>query len=207
MKKTFFYAGLNFIAAIALFTSCQKDVAGAGNGVPIVPASQVPKTGTVWTYRYYTYYPFGGLLASKIVTHRAQNEENFGGETWLNIINVDSNKTVYYLKTKPGGLYQYANNSANLFCKFPAAVNDTYSSFNDGSTEDFTVRGVNDTLPTGIGNVPVNYYEGVKAGDIVDYIWYNQNAWIVQRIVWARTIPPNYQYYRYSTMYLNSIVY
>ncbi len=207
MKHAFFYRGFIFISALSLLASCQKDIDGQGNGVPVVPANQVPKVGTVWTYRYYTYYPFGGLLTSKTVTLRAQSEDRFGGENWLNIVDVDSNSTVYYLNTKATGLYQYTNNSANLFCKFPAARNDTYRSFNDGSIEDFTVRGVNDTLATGIGDIPVNYYEGVKAGDVVDYIWYNKNAWIVQRIVWARTSPPNYQYYRYSTMYLNAIVY
>ena len=193
--------------AFCLLLSCQKEIDGLANGVIPPTNNQKPKVGTTWVYRYNTYYSFGGLLTSKIIMHKALNEEDLGGEKWLNIIDVDANTTVYYLNTKIDGLYQYTNNNPYLFCKNPAAVNDTYTSFNDGSAENFTVRGVNDTLATGIGDVPANYYEGVKNGDIIDYIWYNDNAWIVQRIVWRRSNPPSANYYRYSTMFLNSIVY
>ena len=206
MKSVFLHKSVLFVIVLSLLSSCQKEVDGNVNGAVPVP-DPMPKVGTVWTYRYYTYYPFGGLLSSSIVTHRAESEVNFGGENWLNIVDVDLNTTVYYLRTNAEGLSQYTNNSANLFCKYPAALNDTYSSFNAGSIENFTVKGVNDTLQTSIGDITVNYYEGVKGGDVIDYIWYNKNAWIVQRVVWARSSPPTSQYYRYSSMFLRSIVY
>jgi len=73
--------------------------------------------------------------------------------------------------------------------------------------EDFTVKGVNDTIPTGIGNVATHYYEGVKNGDIIDFIWFKKNAWIVREIIWRRLPAPATAYYRYSTLYIDNILY
>lgn len=187
--------------------SCQKEIDGTITGGIIVPANQKPKIGTTWTYNYYTYYSYGGLATSKIIKHRAKNEETLGGERWFNIVDVDADTTVYFLNTKPGGLYQYTNSNSYLFCKYPAAVNDIYNTYNNGGIEDFTVKVVNDTLPTGVGNVPVNYYEGIKNGILIDLIWYNDNAWIVRNIVWRRLSPPGTTYYRYSAMYIDNINY
>lgn len=189
-----------------LLISCQKEIDGLINGT-VSPANQKPKLGTVWTYNYSVWFSYGGLQYSKTITHKAKSEETLGGEKWLNIVNMETDTTVYYLNTKTGGLFQFANNGSNLFCKYPALLNETYTSFNDGSSEDFMVKGVNDSIATGIGTVPVNYYEGVKVGDIIDLIWYNDDAWILWRTVYRKRPPPSGQYYRYSTMFISSIVY
>ena len=94
--------------------------------------------------------------------YKAKSEETIGGEKWLRIVDTDTDTTAYLLNIKTDGLYQYTNNGSYLLCKYPAAVNDMYTTFNDGSAETFTVRGVNDTLATGIGDIPLSYYEGVK---------------------------------------------
>lgn len=200
-SRFFFVLGLFFT-----FTSCQKELVGLVDG-SVTPTSQKPKLGTVWTYNYNVWYSSGGLEYSKTLTHKAKSEELLGGEKWLRIVDIETDTTVYYLNVKTGGLFQFANNGSNLFCKYPAVLNETYTGFNDGSLEDFTVKGVNDSIATAIGTVPVNYYEGVKAGDIIDLIWYNDNAWIVKRTVYRKRPPPSGQYYRYSTMFINSIVY
>ncbi len=186
--------------------SCQKELDGSTSG-GIVPADQKPKVGTIWTYRYYTYYSYGGLATSKIIYHKARNEETIGGEKWLNIIDVDSDTTVYLLNVKTGGLYQYTNSNSYLLCKYPAVLNETYNTFNSGATEDFTVKGVNDTLPTGVGDVPANYYEGVKNSYLIDLIWYNKNAWIVRKHQYLKKAPPSTLYYMYSNMFIDNIVY
>jgi len=209
MKTRFFYF---FVLVVGAFTimSCQKELDGSINGV-ITPADLKPKVGTIWTYSYYWYNSPGGATNFKTIYHKAQTEEIIGGEKWLKIIDVETDTTVYFLNTRPDGLYHYTNNNPYILCKYPAAVNDTYTTFNGGSTEDFTVRGVNDTLPTGIGDIPLSKYEGVKAGDIIDEIWYNKNAWIVWKYQYKRLVvainPPSTVYYLINKMFLDNIVY
>jgi hypothetical protein len=83
----------------------------------------------------------------------------------------------------------YINIPTAMLGKYPAAVNDTYTTFNSGSVEDFTVRLVNDTTPTGTGDILLSKHEGVKTGDIIYLIWYNKNAWIIWRYQYKRVSP------------------
>lgn len=200
-----------FVLIVGSFTiiSCQKEIDGLTDGSVIPPvADQKPKVGTIWTYQYYWYNAPGAPTNAKIVKHRAQSEETLGGEKWLKIVDVETDTVVYYLNTKNDGLYQYTNSNPYLLCKYPALVNDTYTTFNKGSAEFFTVRGLNDTIPTGLGDIPLSKYEGVKNSDIIDLIWYNKNAWIVWQYVYKRVIiSPFTVYYLYSKMFIESIVY
>ena len=205
MHIKYFLLPVACIMAAVLLISCQKNLGDGNGGVPAV--GQKPKLGTTWYYRFDTYYPNGGLINSVSRVYKAVSEETYGGEKWLNIIDVDADTTVYFLNAKAGGLYQYSNSNSNLLCKYPAAINDTYTSFNDGSPETFTVRGVNDTLATGIGDIPLNNYEGVKTGYIIDLIWYNDNAWIVWETRYFKSPDPPIRYYLYSKMFINKIVY
>jgi hypothetical protein len=207
MKTCWLYF-IILIAGSSAIISCQKEIDGLTNGTIIpAPADQKPKLGTIWTYRYYTYHTNGVLNIVKTINHKAKSEETLGGEKWLKIVDVETDTTVYFLNTKTDGLYQYTNNNAYLLCKYPAAINDTYNTFNEGSAESFTVRGVNDTLATGIGDIPLSKYEGVKAGDIIHLLWYNQNAWIVWRSQYRRLSGPNPIYYLYNKMFIDNIVY
>lgn len=206
MKFKLFLSLLLLFISTSLFLSCQKEVDGSTIGV-IIPAAQKPKVGTSWVYFYTTYYAYGAVRSVQKLTYKAKNEETLGGEKWLNIVDVATDTTVYYLNVKAGGLYQYTNNSSYLLCKYPAAINDTYNTFNDGAAEDFTVKAVNDTVPTGIGNIATHYYEGVKNGFIIDFIRYNNNAWIVYEIIWRKLPLPSSTYYRYSTLYIDTILY
>lgn len=206
MKSTLIKFHFFLLLTLFLAGSCQKEIDGTTESV-VLPVSQKPKLGTLWSYIYTTYYATGGVQASKTLNLKAKTQETLGGEQWLNIVDVDTDTTVYRLNTKAGGLYQYTNSSSYLLCKYPAALNDSYTSFNDGGPEDFVVKGVNDSLPSGIGSVPVNYYEGTKSGFLIDLIWYNDNAWIVRKITYLRKPAPSTAYYRYSTMYIASIVY
>jgi hypothetical protein len=201
MKKRLSIFFVLMIASCALLLSCQKESGGGGNNQP-----KKPKVGTTWTYRYYTYYSNGGVATYNLITFKAVKEETLGGEKWLKITHTGPDTVVYYLREKPDGLYQYANSSANLLCKSPAAVNDTYSSFNAGGMEDFTVKAVNQTLPTDIGDIPANFYEGKKGGNLIDEIWYNANAWIVRHQVYRKQ-PLAADYYKYSALFLLEIVY
>ncbi len=186
--------------------SCQKELNGSVNTVT-VPVSQKPKVGTTWTYRLLTYYSYGPLATTETLVYKAKTEETLGGEKWLNIVNVAIDTTVYLMNSKTGGLYQYANTSSNLLCKYPAAIIDSYSTFNEGAIEDFTVKGVNDSTATGVGIIPLNYYEGVKTGSLIDLIWYNDNAWIVWKFQYFKGPAPANLYYLKSKMYLDNIVY
>lgn len=205
MKASCLYF-FTLLIVVSAIVSCQKEIDGLTDGA-INPADQKPKVGTIWTYRFYTYYSYGPLATSKIIYYKVKSEETIGGEKWLKIVDMDADTTAYFLNTKTDGLYQYTNNNPYLLCKYPAALNDTYNSYNDGSAETFTVKGVNDTLATGIGDIPLNYYEGVKTGYIIDLIWYNKNAWIVWETRYFKSIDPPLRYYLYSKMFLDNIVY
>ena len=184
---------------LSMITSCKKDPDNPGT------TAQKPKVGTTWTYNYYTYYNTGGLATSGIMTHKAVSEEMLGGETWLKIKDVADDTVLYWLKEKTGGLYQYTNNASYVLCKSPATLNETYNTFNKGSAESFIVKDVNLTLPTGIGDVVVNYYEGSKNGELADQIWYNANAWIVRQQGYRK--PPLGVNYKYSALFIRSITY
>ena len=199
-----------FFLLVISINACQKEINNTSNGGGIVTTAQKPKLGTRWTYRYYTYYGYGsgGLATSAIIELKAKSEDVLNGEKWLNIVDMATDTTVFLLNEKTGGLYQYTNSKSYLFCKDPAVVNDTYNTFNNGGPENFVVKNVKDTLITGIGNIPTNYYEGSKDGYIVDQVWYNENAWIVKKQVYHLYTPLGaINYYRYSTLFLDKIVY
>jgi hypothetical protein len=204
---TIFKKGVMPLLALFLFSSCQKEINGDIDNGTVPPVIEKPKVGTVWTYHYYVYNLVGGgIHTTQILRFKAKAEEVLGGEKWLNIVDMATDTTVFYLSQKTGGLYQYTNNASYLFCKDPAAVGDTYTSFNDKSIEDFTVKGVKDTLPTSIGDIPANYYEGVKKNKLIDQVWFNENAWIVRRYLYVVILPFG-TYYHYSSLFIDNIEY
>lgn len=205
MRAMFFTISCMVIIGATLLTSCQKEIDGAVNGV-IVPVEKKPKLGTTWKYVYTRYYSSGPAIFSYFVTYKAVSEEEYGGEKWLNLVDSATNITVFLLNVKADGLYQYTNNNAYILCKYPAAINETYNTYN-GGPEDFTVKGVNDSIPTGINGLKVNFYEGVIGGDIIDRIWYNDNVWIARKYLFKRQVLSPFIYYRYETWVLQKITY
>ena len=209
-KFNFLLSGI-LITGLILLNSCQKEITGeidpggGGGGT----TGMKPKVGTIWSYHYYTYWPIlgGGVRSVSILTLKAKSEETLGGEKWLNVVDVAADTTFYYLREKTDGLYQYTNGNAYLLCKHPAVVNDSYNTYNDGSAENFVVKGVQDTIPTGIGDVPANFYEGTKTGYLIDQLWYHTNAWIVRKTFYLKLPAPSPLYYKYSSMFLDAIVY
>lgn len=201
MKYRFLVVGL--LTGSLLMASCQKelDLASSSSGV-IIPVIQKPKVGTKWTYTYYSYYPWGGLNTSYTVGHLAASEDTMGGEKWLKIIDTSTQATEYYLNVKTGGLYQYFNSTSNLLCKSPATINETYTSFGGLL---FTVKGVMDTIPSGIGDIPANYYEVTSGGTRTDDIWYNESAWIVRRYFYFK--PLFTPVFKSSALFLQKIEY
>jgi hypothetical protein len=194
---------LLFVAGV-FFTACQKEIDDTINGVPAATKKK-PRLGTTWTYIYITYYSFGGVISSSVLVYKASSEETIGGEKWLRITDTATMATVFLVNEKTGSLYQYSNNSANLFFKYPAAVNDTYNTYNAGKNEDFIVKGVNDSLSTGVGDIAVNHYEGRVMGVLTDEYWYNDEVWIAWHYVYRN--PVFSPVFRYSTLFLQRITY
>jgi hypothetical protein len=204
MKTWLFYFFVLITGTFAIM-SCQKEIDGLTSGV-INPADLKPKVGTVWTYRYYTYYLNGQLATTRMLTYRAKNEETIGGEKWLNVVDVATDTTVYLLRENPDGLYLNAGGNPYLFCKAPAVINDSYNVLYESWNQNFMVKGVNDTLPTGVGDVPANYYEGYIGIYLVGKVWYNKNAWVVRKVHYRKfAIGP--AYYKFSELYIESIIY
>jgi hypothetical protein len=184
IMKIYQQALLLFVMTAIIF-SCNK----GGSDGPVAVTS--PRVGTTWTYQLDTYGAGGTSYTSNTLVYKVSNEQSLGGETWLNITDSTST-TVYLLRQKTGGLYNYANSTANLLCKDPATVNDTYSGFFSGAAESFTVKEVGTTIGGGISvlgtvfpDFTVNRYEGTQAGILKDIIWNNSNAWIVRKETYA----------------------
>jgi hypothetical protein len=190
-----------------LTSSCQKELNGDILGISGPPVVLKPKVGTEWVYLYYTYLSFnGGVHTSATIKYQAKEEKVIGGEKWLNIVETGVDTTVYLLQEKTDGLYQYTNNAAYLLCKKAPVLNTSYSTFNRGAAEDFTVRGVQDSVATNIGYVPINFYEGKKVGIIADQIWYHENAWIIRHYEF-RKLPLGNTTYRDRAWFLMSVTY
>jgi hypothetical protein len=200
-NRSVFKGGLVITTLIIVLISCQKENDGGGT-----PVSQKPKVGTTWTFSYYTYYTTGGVATFKIVTWKAVSEETLAGEKWLKINELGVDTTVYFLREKSDGLYQYVNGAANLLCKNPASVNETYTSYNRDSIEVFKVLGAGINLATNLGDIKVNFYEGRKSVNLIDEIWFNANAWIVWHQFY-RKFPLGYVYYKYSAFFIRDITY
>jgi hypothetical protein len=197
------------IIALLAMLSCQKEIDGSiDQGIVVNPTNLEPRVGTTWTYFYYWVTHQGGPTHAKTVKYKAASDTTISGEKYLRIIDMENDTLVYYMTRKVDGLYQFTNNASYILCKHPAAVGDTYTTFNDGATEDFTVRGVNDSTSTGIGNIPLSKYEGVKTGYIIDVLWYNKNAWIVWKNQYKKNVfPMGIEYYLFSRMFIDRIVY
>lgn len=196
------------LAVSFLFSSCQKELDYEIIPGITPPVLQKPRLGTKWSYRYYTFYSYsGGLATAENLVFKAKSEEIINSEKWLRIVNVDTDTTVYLLQEKSDGLYQFTNNNGYLLCKYPAAKNDTYTTFYSGEMEDFVVKGVNDTIITDIGDIPATYYETYKGTHLVDQLWYNPYTWIVWRQVNRKVYPLGTAYYKASVLYLFKIEY
>ena len=203
MSKNGLFPGLVFSVTIICFIliSCNKDSGGSVN------VNQKPGVGTKWTYRYTTYYPNGGQISSSNIVYKAVSQETLGGENWLKIVDTASNTTVFYLKEKSDGLYLFANSSANLLCKYPAALNETYTAFNGAETVDFIVSWVNISQQYGqIGDIMVNLYNGSIGADLVDEIWYNSKYWITRRNYYIKPLQ-SATYFRNASLIIQNITY
>jgi hypothetical protein len=160
------------ILTISLFfVSCKKDKKDV--------VRDTVQVGTVWTYQYKTFSASGVLTTTSTIKWRAQAEETLGGDKYLKIVDSVGN-LLYYLNVKTGGLYQYANNAAQLLCKDPAAVNDAYTSYNGTANEDFVVTNTSLLLGLPYSNATVNRYTGSRSGNVNDILWYNKDLWIAR---------------------------
>jgi hypothetical protein len=160
------------VLATSLFiVSCKKDKKDV--------VRDTVQVGTVWTYQLKTFSASGVLSTTSTQRWRAQTEETLGGEKYLKIVDSVGN-LLYYLNVKTGGLYQYANNAAQLLCKDPAAVNDAYTSYNGTANEDFLVTNTGLLLGLPYFNATVTRYTGSRSGNINDILWYNKDLWLAK---------------------------
>lgn len=179
--------------------SCQKEDEPCSREA-LTQQRLTPRVGTTWTYRYYIFHQDGSLYQASIMTFKAKSEDTIAGQKWLRIVDVNTDTTVWLMQPKADGLYQYTGNNVSLFCKEPASVGDVYNTYNDGFPETFYVRTMKDTTATGIGNIPLNYYEGYRSNLRVDLIWYNKNAWIVWKTQYRNRAIVGFFWYKHSSL-------
>jgi hypothetical protein len=172
--------------AIVAIISCKKS-----SNTPD-PAPTKPRVGSKFTYRYKTFSPAGVVLTSQDLVYSITAELTLGGEKWFQF--SDPSGTPWLLmNVKTGGLYQYANNASQLLCKSPATINETYMAYNNGATENFTVKAVDSLLAAPIADVKVTMYESTSGGNVTGYNFYNADYWLVKREIWQLNpvlIPP-----------------
>ncbi len=162
-----------------LYSNCKKDDA------PV--ARTEVSLGTEWTYRYKKFDAAGVINKTISVKYRVSSEQSISGEKWFVI--TDSTQTpLFVLTTRTDGLYQYTNSNDYLLCKYPATANETYSSYNNGEDEDFTVKEAGATVNVPKGDIMVNRYEGEQGGIVKDIIWYNPDFWFVKKEVFTTNI-------------------
>lgn len=198
---------LSVLLSAVTMISCQKEIDGTVFQGGVNPTTLTPRVGTTWTYRYYIFHQDGSLYQASIMTFKAKSEDTIAGQKWLRIVDVNTDTTVWLMQPKADGLYQYTGNNVSLFCKEPASVGDVYNTYNDGFPETFYVRTMKDTTATGIGNIPLNYYEGYRSNLRVDLIWYNKNAWIVWKTQYRNRAIVGFFWYKHSSLFLDQIVY
>lgn len=153
------------------FMSCKKNSSD--------PVRDSVQLGTVWTYQYKTFNAAGTLATTSTITYRAISEETQGGEKWLKVVD-NSGNLVFYLKKKTDGLYQFANNAAQLLCKDPAAVNDAWTSYNGSSNEDFLVTHTNFLTDLPYFNATCTRITGSRSGNLNDIYWFNNKYWLAK---------------------------
>ena len=148
------------------------------------PAPSIPKVGAKWTYRFKKFNAAGVLASTVYVTYTATSEQTIGSDKFLAITD-STGATLFLLGQKQDGLYQYADAMSSLLCKDPANVNDTYTTHNNGSDEDFTVVSKDTTISVPYGDVKVYNYEGDQNALVKDLIWYNSAVWFAKKEVWV----------------------
>jgi hypothetical protein len=168
---------LLFIAAFTLL-SCKKNSTTGNEAAPTKP-----RVGSKFTYRYKTFTQGGVVLTSQDLVYSITAEQTLGGEKWFQYSDPTGAPWLL-LNVKTGGLYQYANNASQLLCKFPAALNETYTAFNNGATETFTAKAVDSLLVAPIADIKVNMYESVAGGHVTGYNFYNADYGLVKREIW-----------------------
>ncbi len=192
------------IIIAAAFASCQKEVDGTLLPGFTPPGDQKPKLGTKWVYQYFSYYTSGALRESYKKTYTASLQETFGGKNFLRITDT-TGAIIYYLADSSGCLNQYTNSNSYLFFKYPGTTGDTYSTYNAGGPESFSVKTLEDSVVTGLGNIAATYYEGYVGTMLTDKFWYNDKQWIIQQYLYKK--PPLGAPYKYSWLILQKITY
>ena len=177
MRKLFY---LLAIAALVIFGSCSKNETKE-------PERTKPMLGTKWTYWYKKYDAVGVFDKGFRVIYTASAEQTVNNQTWLVI--TDSTQTpLFLLSQQADGLYHQVNNTPYLLCKFPAAVNDTYNSFNRGDDEIITVKETGITVNVPKGDMVCNRYEGEQGNVVRDVMWYNPDVWFVKKETYVSNI-------------------
>jgi hypothetical protein len=170
---------LSMILLVLLLSHCSKDEG--------TPARTEVSLGTQWTYRYKKFDAVGVINKTFTVKYKVSSEQMIGSDKWF-VITDSTQAALFVLIKKADGLYHFTSNSPHLLCKFPATVNDTYTSYNNGEDELITVKEVGSTVTVPKGDIVVNRYEGEQGAIIKDIIWYNPDFWFVKKEVFTTNV-------------------
>ncbi len=165
-----------FLVTIMSIISCKKD-----NPAPASPG--VIKIGSVLAYKINMYDNTGTIQLTYDYSITISGEKVIGGETWLvtvaEIAGLGTD-TGYVRKTSTG--YQiFENNTAQLYLKMPAAVNDTWAVTNSlSNVHNYTVKGLDQTVTVPKGAISCFYAETLDQSGYLNKVWYNDAYMIVK---------------------------
>ena len=177
MRKLFYPL---IIAVIFVLGSCSKSSDSQ-------PARTKPMLGTKWTYWYKKFDATGVLSKAFRVIYQISAEQTVNNETWFTV--TDSTQSaIFVLTQRADGLYHLVNSTPYLLCKYPANVNDTYNSYNNGDDELVTVKETGITVNVPKGDIVSTRYEGEQGGVLKDILWYNPDVWLVKKETYVTNI-------------------
>jgi hypothetical protein len=165
MKKIF----LSIVSGLLFFSSCKKDEAATP------PASTTdPKAGSIWVFKYTSYNEAGTVTGTSNVSYLGV-EVSIGGSTWISLVNQSNSTAIIAIQKRAEGWWYnpLPGTTSSLWCKYPAAVNDSYPYVYGNCT----VKDINASFTVPAGVYTGTYFvEGHDTNSLEDEFWFTNTG-------------------------------
>ena len=165
MKRIF----LSLVTSLLILSSCTPDE-------PTGPAASTtdPKAGSIWVYKYTSYNEAGTATGTSNITYLGV-EVTIGGSTWISLVNQANSTAIIALQKRAEGWWYnpLPGTTSSLWCKYPAAVNDTYPYVYGNCF----VKNINASVTVPAGVYSDTYFvEGHDTNSLEDEFWFTNTG-------------------------------